>query len=412
MSRLRLNAVSQPNTPSAGKIEIYHDTADNKLSAIDSDGYKQVLTEDGWRQQNLIINGDFSFAQRQVPTTLTNNAVLAGGRTYAFDRMFQSNAGGSVVIQTQQVNNLGGAEVGIVADSYAKYKVTGAVSKVAVGQVIESANMNHLLGMKVRVQCKMKYSVAASMAVRFGLVQLTGSGTSDTVPAGASGFITAFGGTGTDPTLGTNLAYITPNLAENGTIVGSAVDINLTNAWVRYSATFTIPSTSKNLIPMIWTNAALSVNDELNITEFGLFAGEEIRDWHPRTVALSFNDCTRYYEKSFPLLIAPAASVTAANGGLGSVGMGGKATTGANGVVIGISYKTQKRIAVTPTLFTPVAAGAQAYRHNGTTPAIDTGTAIVTSSATALGFAVVATGDANAAIGDLHGVHWTADAEI
>lgn len=414
MSRLRLNAVAQPATPAQGKLEIYHDSADNKLSVIDELGFKQVLTSDGWRDQNLIINGDFSFAQRQVPTTLTNSTALAGGRQYAFDRFFQSNAGGSVVIQTQQVTNLGGAEVGIYADSYAKYKCTGAVTKLVVGQVIESTNMNHLLGTKVRFQCKMKYSVAASMAMRLGLVYMTGAGTADVIAAGASGFISAFGATGVDPTLtaAANLAYITPLIAENGTIVGSGVDINLTNAWVRYSATFLVPATARNIIPMVWNNANQAVSDELNITEASLFAGEEIRDWHPRTTALSLTDCHRYYEKSFPLLIAPAASTTVANAGFGSVGIGGKATTGAEGAVIQVDYKVNKRIVPTLTIFTPVAAGAQAYRHNGATPAIDTGTVVKTSSGTEKGCIVTAVGDVNAAIGDLHSVHWTADAEI
>lgn len=414
MSRLRLNAVSQPAAPAAGKYEIYHDTADNKISGIDSDGFKQVLSSDGWRDQNLIINGDFGYAQRQVPTTLTNSTALAGGRQYAFDRFFQSNGGGSSVVQTQRVSNIGGAEAGLAAVTYGKYKMTGATSKLVVGQIIENANLNHLLATKIRVQCKMKYSVAASMTVRLGLVQLTSAGTVDTVAAGASGFISAFGATGVDPTLtaAANLAYVTPLLTEtSGTINGSGVDCVLTTGWVRYSATFLVPNSCKNLIPMVWTNAALSVNDELNISEFAFYAGEEIRDWYPRTEALGLEDCLRYYEKSFPLLIAPAAAVAVATAGTGSANIIGKAGATALAVHIPVWYTVRKRITTpTVTLYTPVGAGAVPYRIDGTTPAVQTAVAQV--GPTDIGVTVTATGDAAGTVGDLVGVHWTADAEI
>ena len=403
-----------PSTPTSQNVELYCDQADEKIKVIDDQGFTTILSPDGFRDQNRLMNGDFSFALRQVPTTLTSSSALAGGRQYAFDRWFQSNGGGSTLVQTQQVSNLSGAEVGLAEAQYGKFKVITTTSKLVVGQIIENANCAHLLGTKVIFQFKAKYSVAASMAIRFGLVQLTSAGTVDTVSASASGFISAFGGTGVDPTLtaAANLAYITPLVAENGAINGSGVDVNLTTGWVRYSATFLVPATSKNLIPMIWTNASVTANDELNLSEIGLYAGEERRDWHPNDVGDELVKLLRYYEKSFPLLIAPAASTTIANAGFGSVGIGGKATTGAEGAVIPVSYKVLKRISVTPTLLTPVAAGAQAYRHNGTTPAIDTGTVIKTSSATAVGFIVTAVGDANAAIGDIHSVHWTADAEI
>lgn len=416
MSYRVFNETTAPNTPAAGKMAMFTDVADEKIKVIDDQGFVSTLTPDGWREQNKCLNGDFGYAQRQVPTTLTNiGAALAGGRQYSFDRFFISNSGGSAIPQTQQVTNVSGAEAGLNSAQYLKIKNTGATSKIFLGQVLEVGDCTHLNGTKIRVQMKMKYSVAASMVVRLGLVYMTAAGTADTISAGAAGFISAVNGTGVDPTLtaAANLAYATPLLTEStGTIVGSGVDCTLTSGWVRYSATFTVPATAKNLIPSVWTNAAIAINDELNVAEFGLYAGEEVRDWHPKMDGLELNECLRYYEKSFPPLIAPAASTTIANAGFGSVGIAGKATTGAEGAVIPVVYKVAKRIVPTFTLFTPVAAGAQAYRHNGTTPAIDTGTVVKTSSGTALGCIVTAVGDVNNAVGDLHSVHWTADAEI
>lgn len=412
MSFLVLNETVAPSVPAAAKVAMYADTADEKIKVLDDQGFTAALTPDGFRDQNRCMNGDFNFAQRQVPTTLTSSTALAGGRQYAFDRWFQSNAGGTQIVQTQQVSNLAGAEAGIQAAQYGKFKVITAAGKLAVGQIIEGANMAHLLGMRVIVQCKMKYSVAASMAVRLGLVQLTSAGTVDVVSAAANGFISAFGATGVDPTLtaAANLAYLTPLVAENGTITGNGVDIALTTGWLRYSATFLVPATAKNLIPMVWSNANLAINDELNITEFGLYAGEERRDWHPYDEGDELLKIQRYYSKSFPLLLAPAASVAVATGGTGAASIIGKAAATALAVHIPVVYPVQMRIAPTVVLFTPVNAGAVPMRIDGTTPAVQT--AVAQLGPTHKGVMVTATGDAAGAVGDLVGVHFTADAEI
>ena len=414
MSYRVFNETTAPSTPAAGKISMYADSADEKIKVIDDQGFVACLTPDGWREQNKCANGDFGFAQRQVPTTLTNiGAALAGGRQYSFDRFFISNSGGSAIPQTQQVTNVAGAEAGLNSAQYLKIKNTGATSKIFLGQVLEVGDCTHLNGSKVRVQMKMKYSVAASMVVRLGLVYMTSAGTADTILASAAGFISAVNGTGVDPTLtaAANLAYATPLITEStGTIVGNGVDCTLTNGWVRYSATFTVPATAKNLIPCVWTNAAIAINDELNVAEFGLYAGEEVRDWHPLMDGVELSACQRFYQKSFPLLIAPAAAVAVATGGTGRAGIIGKAGATALAVKIPIVFNPPLRITPTLTLFTPVGAGAVPYRIDGTTPAVQTSVAQVGLLQT--GVTITATGDAAGAVGDLVGVHYTADAEI
>lgn len=413
MSFMVLNETTAPAIPAAGKVSLYCDSADEKVKVLDDQGFTSTLTPDGWRDQNLILNGDFELAQRQVPTTLTSSTALAGGRQYAFDRFFQSNTGGTQVIQTQQVSNVAGAEVGLNAVTYGKYKCLTAAGKLMVGQVIPNTDMQHLVGTIVRVQCKMKFSVAASMAVRLGLIQLTSAGTADTIAATAAGFISAMNGTGVDPTLtaAANLAYVAPLACEStGTISGNAVDCVLTSGWVRYSATFLVPAACKNIIPVVWSNANLAANDELNISEFGLYAGQEVRDWYTRNSAVELAACMARYEKSFPPLIAPAAAVAVATGGTGTAAIVGKAAATALAVKIPIRFKVNKARVPTMTLFTPVGAGAVPYRIDGTTPAVQTAVAQV--GLTQLGLTVTATGDAAGAVGDLVGVHWVADAEI
>lgn len=408
MSRLRLNEITKPSVPAGSKQEIYADIADYKIKAIDDKGFVAILSPDGWRDQNLIINGSFLFAQRQVPTTLTSSTALAGGRQYAFDRWFQSNAGGSVIIQTQQVDNSGGAEAGLFATSYGKYKVTGAVSKLVIGQVIENANCNHLNSLTVRFSCRMKYSIASSMTVRLGLVYMTAAGTIDTISAAAGGFISAFNGTGADPTLtaAANLVYLTPIIAEGGTIVGNGMDCILTANWVEYSATFLIPPSAKNLIPMIWTNAALAANEELNISEAGLYAGEELRDWYPRVTALELSQCERYYFKTFNLLTAPAFQVLPGTVRW-SCGVAG-ATSATWGE---IKYRTRMRNASgTVAWYSPVtAANAFPYMFSATAGPC---TAVAVANQHDGGFSVTTTPPATAVIGSNVGVQVTVDNEI
>ena len=59
-------------------------------------------------------------------------------------------------------------------------------------------------------------------------------------------------------------------------------------------------------------------------------------------------------------------------------------------------------------------AGAVVYRHEGTTPAVQGTTAVMTNSTTNNGCVVSATNEAttNGVVGNLCSVHFTADAEI
>ena len=80
----KLNSGASPATPAAGKGEIYEDSADKRLKFIDETGTIHVLSNSG-PDNNLIINGGFDIAQRQVPTSLTSYAAQAD-RVYGFDR--------------------------------------------------------------------------------------------------------------------------------------------------------------------------------------------------------------------------------------------------------------------------------------------------------------------------------------
>jgi hypothetical protein len=419
MSRLRLNEVAVPAIPAAGKAEIFIDVADEKVKVIDDQGFSAILSPDGLRDKNRITNGDFAYARRQVPTALTSSTALAGGRQFAFDNWFQSNTGGTAIVQTQQIDNTGGAEAGLAARQYAKFKVITAVAKLVIGQAIEANNCAHLNGTKVRVQMKLKYSIAASMTVRLGLAYVTGAGTVDNIGVRtAAGFISTIGGTGVDPVLtaANNMAYIAPNLCETSgagsvAIVGSAVDCVLTANWARYSATFTVPAAAKNLVPMVWTNAALATGDELNLSECGLYAGEEVRDWHPMNEATDVLSVSRTYAKSFPLLIAPAqnAGLLGALNGIcslaGAVALAGR---------VWWNLPTQLRrtpVAGDVTLYNPSAANAL-MRHPYIGTPIDMGATALTANLTSDNIEIAATGVATTLVGSVCAIHAAIDVDI
>jgi hypothetical protein len=414
MSILIFNETTAPSTPASQKVAAYCDQADEKIKVLDDQGFTGILSQDGWRDQNRIHNGDFGFAQRQAPTALTSSVALAGGRQFAFDRVFQSNGGGTSVVQTQQVSNLAGAEVGLQAAQYGKFKVITATSKLVVGQVIENGNMAHLVGTKVIVQFKAKYSVAASMAIRLGLAQVTSAGTVDNIGVRtANGFISAFGATGVDPTLtaANNMAYIVPLVAENGSISGSGVDITLTTGWVRYSATFLVPANAKNLVPLIWTNASVVANDELNISEWGLYAGEERRDWHPNDDGDDLIKMLRCFAKTFPLPTAPAqnAGLVGASNGICSLA-GAVALAGRCWWELIVPLR-RVPVSADVTLYNPSAANALMRNPYVAIP-IDMGATAVTANLANDSIEVAATGAATTLVGSVCAIHAAVDVEI
>lgn len=305
MSEIIFNKGIAPAAPVAGKANLYVDLADGRIKSKDGDtGQTGTLSAVGL-DRNYVINGGHFFAQRQTPGTLTTYSSTAN-RAYAADRWGITNENASV--QYQRVDTLGGIETGLVARYYGRYKKITSAGKMVISQVVEGVSSASLRGDVVRVHAKMKRTVAAAMTVRLGLVQLQAAGTIDTIPAT---FISAFGAASTDPTLGTNLAYIPPlaGSQDGGTISGNALNCVLSSSWIRFSATFTVPLDCKNLVVMVWTDGQPAANDELNISEVGLYDAAEIKDWVELPLEQEYANAQRYYCKTFNVDIGPAQNV-------------------------------------------------------------------------------------------------------
>jgi hypothetical protein len=303
-------------------------------------------------------------------------------------------------------------ESGLKSRYYGSIIAATAGKKVMISQWILNAEMAHLRGQKVRVSVKTSQKVGSEgQTFKLGLLQLTSAGTVDTSPAFLSGAWST--STGTDPAWGTNISAITPDSSptgENGTISGSYLEISSTLAWKRSSCVFTVPTSAKNLVVVLFANATGGTTDNFSVAEFQLTEGPEIVEYVEPPQAETLIRCQRRFCKSFPLTVVPAASVAVATGGNGETSIITKA--GATALASAIQIRFPVRMWKTPslTLFTPVGAGAVPYRINGTTPAAQTTAA--TTGLLDMGAVVTSTGDAAGAVGDLVGVHYTAEAEF
>ncbi|MEP7077079.1 MAG: hypothetical protein ABI878_14835, partial [Acidobacteriota bacterium] len=256
-------------------------------------------------------------------------------------------------------------------------------------------------------QFKFRLSVGSNKTLKIGLIQNNSAATVDVL---AASFVPTWGANGVDPTLGTNLAYIVPSSTglDNCTVVSNGLSCSVTNAWQRFSGTFLVPTDCRNLTVAVWTDNQMTALDDNLMTEAGVFIGSEIMDWSPVPQELDVRACQRFYAKSFP-----AATVPVQNGGVAGscCDIIGKAAATALASHIPIRFPvTMYKTPATPVLYSPSSAAAAPWRIDGTTPAVQTAPAIIQLSDQ--GFVVTSTGDAAGAVGDLVGVHYSADGEI
>jgi hypothetical protein len=403
MSYATLNTGAAPSTPASGKVSLYADSADNRVKIVDASGVTTDLKLGGDR--NFVTNGGFSINQR-IAAALTN---VAGASTTA--RIFTADhwgltVGNATTPQYQQVDTIAATEAGLRARYYARYKQLTNAAKQFYSNVVIGTEVAPLRGRTVRLQAKLRYSVGSNRVIRLGLIQLTSTGTVDTLPAT---FISAFNGASTDPTLGTNLAYIAPTLVEStGSIVGNAINCPITTSWQRFSGTFVVPAGCVNLVVGIWGDTVGAVNDDVLVAEVGLYDGQAIEDWTPVTpLANELGRCQRFFCKTFAQATVPAQNVGINTGE--AKGIAGKAGAVANAGIIWWRFpKTMHKTPTTVTLYNPGAANALMRNLTGVA---DMGATAATAQLDS-SVMVIATGVAATAVGDQVGIHFSVDAEV
>jgi hypothetical protein len=244
----------------------------------------------------------------------------------------------------------------------------------------------------------------ASQTVRLGFVQLNASGTLDTLPAT---FISAAGANGTDPTLGTNLAYIAPTAGitgDNCTLNGNAYDCSVTTAWQRFGGVFAFPANARNALPCVWTNAQLTATNGFSMSQASLTDGQEIQTWCPLSYEQEFERVMRIFYKTFNVDQQPVTNLGVNTGEFKFQCVVGAAAAFAG---VGVRYPIPQRAAATTlTLFNPGAANAQI--RNVTDGADGTVSAVTADGEQ--GCWLNGTSSAAAAAGEHLAVHLTADA--
>lgn len=396
---LTLAKGAAPSTPSSGNGSLFLDT-EGRAKVLDATGVLKTLSDSA--RFNWLRNSGFWFAQRQAPGTLTTYSTTTG-RAFTADGWAVTNENASV--QYIRTDTQAAPESGLQGRFYGTYSKITANGKIVVSQCLEGGDAIALRGRTVRFQIWAKASV--STVLRLGMVQLTSAGTIDTLPAT---YISAFGGSAVDPTLGTNLSYIAPKSGvtpDNGTINGNAVDVTATTAWQRFGAVFDVPSNCKNILASVWSNAQVGTGASFSLSQCSLSDGYELQDWVPAVYSQELRRVQRYYQKSFLVDTLPAQNVGLNTGEIR--GVAGKAGAVANAGFIAIQYLQPMRATpTTNTLYNPAAANALARNVTG---AADMGATAITG-ATANNFYAAVTGVAATAVGDLIAIHYTSDAEI
>lgn len=404
MSYQTLNDSAAPATPAAGKVSVYSETGGRlrAKAASGADGYLAPGT-----YNNLIRNSGFWFAQRQVPGTLTTYSNVGGRITAGADGWGISNENAS--IQYRRVDSSGAVETNLYSRFWGEFTKLTANGKIQIMQALEGSNCANLRGRNVRLTMKMKSIVAASAQWNIAIVALGSGGTIDVIPSTAGNFFTAQGANGVDPTLAANQTYIAPTAGKTGdncTAGANSYACTVTAAWQRFSGVFTIPTTAKNLIVLVYSHNQVTVTNGLGVTEVMLSDGEHIQEWQAGSIYDEFQRVQRYYLKTFNMDTNPAQSVGLNTGEFkfACVVAGAVATAG-----VGFRFPVPMfKAATTLTLYNPSAANVQV--RNVTDSADMTGSTVTANGEQ--GCWINFTGLAGNAAGEHLAVHLSADAEI
>lgn len=402
MSNLTLNDGASPGTPAAGKTAHYV-TAGGRPRAVAASGADFGLS--GVPFFNVLRNGGFWFAQRQAPATLTTYSNV-GGRTTTADGWGVSNENASV--QFRRVDSSGAVETGLQARFFGEWTKITAAGKVQIMQAVEGNLACQLRGRNVRVQVNLK-GIVAGAQWNLALVQLSSTGTLDTIPNGAGLFFTAQGGAGVDPTLGANLAYLPPTAGKAGdncTAGTNSYACTVTTAWQRFGGIFSVPVNAKNLVAVLYSHNQVTATNGVAITQAMLVDDEAIQEWKFTGVPLELARVERFYFKTFNVDTLPAQNVGLNTGEFKfmSVVVGALAMAG-----IGFRFVNRMhRAGITLTLYNPSAANAMV---RNVTDSTDTTLSTITANGEQ-GCWLATTAAAGSLAGEHLAVHLSVDAEL
>lgn len=285
---------------------------------------------------NMLVNGGFDIFQRTAPGTLTNRS----DDQYGADRWYNLNQSNPVQIQRTS---------GTFTKSPFAIQISQAnasAQRFGIAQIVEGYMAKPRRSRAVTFNCQLVTS--ASATIRVAILEWTGtldSPTSDVVNDWTSGTYTA------------GNFFLSSNLTVAA--VGSAV-INTTGS---ITLTATLSSSCNNIIVFIWTESTQAQNFTLGVGEASLYDGVVTLPWLPVAPHIEINKCFRYYEKSYPLAIAPGTTNSFA--GLEDFyTRKAIAASTSGGIAYGWLFLQTKRIVPTVTLYNPGSGATGSVRIN------------------------------------------------
>lgn len=245
---------------------------------------------------NKLINSNFRYAQIQTPGTLTTKANDAYGAD-----MFRSASAG--VVQFQQLNARTTRIKNLNVDYYGAYKCT-TTGKALVAQPMLSINSpgGRDGNTATTVTLSVKMMASAAKTWHLGLLVLSTSGTIDIIPANLVTGSWLAGGS--DPVWATNLSLLAPTATSSPT--GATITTGATSGvcsvsgtqFDQFTATFTLPTTYDNLIPVIYADAAMATSEFIYTSEWDFYGGSSSRTYVEPNDSDNLLQCQAYFWKS------------------------------------------------------------------------------------------------------------------
>ncbi|MBO6520093.1 MAG: hypothetical protein JJ900_04290 [Rhodospirillales bacterium] len=251
----------------------------------------------GGAMPNLLINGNFSVAQRGTSFDSTTSPANDDD-TYLLDRWVLLSDGDDIV-DVDQVETASDLPTGAAAAI--KYTWETANKQAGLLQIIEGINARPAIGGTVSLSFQAKGSGLENLRAAV----LSWDSAEDSV---TSDVVATWAGDGTNPTFATNWT------AEN-----TPSDLALSTSW----QTFTIEgvdidtSSMTNVAVFIWLDDTdVAVDDTLFVTNVKLEVGEAATPFVPRSYGDELALCQRYFVKTFRQNVVPAQNTNDYNGSL------------------------------------------------------------------------------------------------
>lgn len=229
-----------------------------------------ALIPSGYGFRNLIINGDFSVAQR-------GTSFVSGANnddTYNLDRWTVLSDGNDIVDITQATDVPTGGLYSIGLD------VETVNKKFGIIQFIEQRNLTGIQDKTVWLSFKAKTTGSSISNVKAAILSWTG--TADTV---TSDVVSAWGADG-----------VTPTWATSWTAENTPANLNVTTSWAEYRVSAVMDTASiKNVAVFIWCDdTTTTLGDFLYVTDVQLEINSSPTPFERRPYGVELALCQRY----------------------------------------------------------------------------------------------------------------------